>query len=64
MANPQESTAITCPICFESFEILIDLTAGNIQSFIYDCEICCRPIQINLRISKKGKIEVELEYGN
>lgn len=64
MPRPEESTSITCPICFETFEIVVDLSAGSRQSFVYDCEICCHPIQVKLTISKKGAIKVESDYAN
>lgn len=64
MTQPQESTSITCPVCFETFEILLDLSAGNKQSFVHDCEICCNPIQVNIRVSKKGSISVEIDSAN
>ncbi len=41
---------IQCPYCWESFEILIDPSEGEDQSFVYDCEVCCRPIDVQVRI--------------
>jgi len=35
----------TCPYCFESISMVIDVYSGN-QSYIEDCEVCCRPIEI------------------
>ena len=37
--------SIHCPFCGESISILLDLSAGG-QSYIEDCQVCCRPIQI------------------
>lgn len=36
---------IHCPFCAEAMTIIIDLSAGG-QSYIEDCEICCRPMQV------------------
>jgi len=36
----------SCPYCGESISILIDLNFNN-QFYIEDCEVCCRPIEIN-----------------
>ena len=33
-----------------SFLVRIDTTGGEQQAFIYDCEVCCRPIQIQLEL--------------
>lgn len=42
----QVERAISCPFCGESISILLDLSAGG-QSYIEDCQVCCRPIQIS-----------------
>lgn len=39
-------TAIQCPFCNESFSIPMFKEEGILQEFVYDCEICCRPIDI------------------
>jgi hypothetical protein len=35
--------------------ILLDLSAGN-QSYIEDCQVCCRPMQIGFR-TVAGELE-------
>jgi cysteine-rich CPXCG protein len=45
--------SIQCPYCGESFEILADLSAGS-ASYIEDCQVCCRPIEISLSIDDAG----------
>src|SRR5438067_1350154 len=37
---------ITCPHCGESFPLQID-TSQSEQSFIEDCTVCCRPINLS-----------------
>jgi hypothetical protein len=46
---------IHCPYCGESFETAIDLSAGS-QSYIEDCAVCCRPIEIALRVGDDGEL--------
>jgi DNA-directed RNA polymerase subunit RPC12/RpoP len=41
---------IQCPYCWERFTLLIDRSEGEEQSFVYDCEVCCRPIDVSVRI--------------
>ncbi|MBC7385099.1 MAG: CPXCG motif-containing cysteine-rich protein [Cryobacterium sp.] len=55
---------IQCPYCWESFSILVDPSEGEEQSFVYDCEVCCRPIDVevivrgeNVKIRAKNKGE-------
>ncbi len=40
---------ISCPYCFETIEVLLDLSAGD-QAYIEDCQVCCRPIEFDLRV--------------
>jgi len=42
----------SCPYCGEKLSIRIDVTGGERQVFVYDCEVCCRPIQIQLEINE------------
>lgn len=37
---------IQCPYCFEKFRIDFYPEEGQSQELIYDCEICCHPIEI------------------
>ncbi len=46
---------IQCPYCGESYETAVDLSAGS-QSYVEDCAVCCRPIEIALRVGDDGKL--------
>ena len=39
---------VTCPHCGEVFPLSIDTSQGD-QSFIEDCTVCCRPMQLMVR---------------
>ena len=39
-----------CPYCDEDISMLIDINFHN-QYYIEDCEVCCRPIEINFTVS-------------
>jgi transcription elongation factor Elf1 len=39
----------TCPHCGEKISFLIDLTLEK-QNYVEDCEICCNPIKVELKI--------------
>ena len=41
----QEEAQITCPFCWETLSILLDLSIPE-QDYIEDCQVCCRPIRI------------------
>jgi len=36
---------ITCPHCWQEFSIPLDLSVSG-QCFVYDCEICCNPLEV------------------
>jgi len=35
-----------CPYCWESISMLVDTSVSS-QTYIEDCEVCCRPIEIS-----------------
>lgn len=35
----------TCPYCWQKISFVRDLSVSD-QSYVEDCEVCCRPIKI------------------
>jgi hypothetical protein len=35
-----------CPYCHQNISVILDLSIEGSQEYIEDCEVCCRPIQI------------------
>lgn len=50
-----ETVVIHCPYCGERFETVVDLSAGS-QRYTEDCAVCCRPIEIALKVSDDGEL--------
>jgi hypothetical protein len=48
---------IGCPYCGEQIEIMIDHSAGD-QDYIEDCQVCCKPINLSIRIDHEGDASV------
>jgi len=48
---------IQCPYCGEAIELLIDDSAGD-QRYIEDCQVCCRPIAVDVRLDEDGEPQV------
>jgi transcription elongation factor Elf1 len=46
----------TCPYCWESITMLLDLTVDD-QNYVEDCEVCCNPISLDFR-AERGEIVV------
>jgi hypothetical protein len=40
-----------CPYCFQKISMLLDLSEEGTQTYIEDCEVCCRPIQITYSVA-------------
>ncbi len=47
--NELESRSVDCPYCGESIELQIDCSIMQ-QRYIEDCQVCCRPINVNVSI--------------
>lgn len=39
-----------CPFCNERISMLLDLSESGEQSYVEDCEVCCKPIQISFSV--------------
>jgi transcription elongation factor Elf1 len=51
---------IACPFCAEKITVLLDLSAGD-QSYIEDCQVCCRPIQITYATDEYESAELQVD---
>ena len=49
-----------CPYCGEPNELEIDPSAGRRQSYTEDCQVCCRPWVVKVRILGAGEASVRL----
>ena len=50
-----EFVTVHCPYCGEPFETGTDVSAGACN-FVEDCQICCQPIEMELRVDEDGKL--------
>lgn len=58
-----EETEVTCPACWETVSMTIDLSAGS-QTYSEDCSVCCRPMTVRVWVSEDGgehTVDVEAE---
>ena len=55
--------AIDCPYCGESIELLIDTSVAQ-QQYIEDCQVCCRPITLNVEVDDDGELQVRASGEN
>jgi hypothetical protein len=52
--------SVFCPYCGESGELLVDLVGGDSQEFVQDCEVCCRPWLVRVRLDVDGYATVSV----
>jgi hypothetical protein len=57
------SATITCPYCWQSIEIALDLSSDG-QRQVEDCSVCCRPIVIDYRAADGELLTLEIEAEN
>jgi len=54
---------VFCGFCHEPWTILVDPTAGEGQSYVEDCSVCCRPNRIFVSIDpESGEVDVTASY--
>lgn len=50
---------IDCPYCGESISVLIDESEGE-HDYIEDCQVCCRPINFELKMDLEGHLNLHV----
>jgi hypothetical protein len=55
--------SIGCPHCGESIGILIDDSLPE-QQYVEDCQICCRPIVLDITADEEGDVTVRARAEN
>ncbi len=54
-----EAIEIECPYCGETIEIVVDLSVED-QTYIEDCQVCCRPITMAVTVDEDGMPMVQV----
>lgn len=54
---------IGCPYCGESITILVDDSLAE-QEYVEDCQVCCRPILLQVSIDMDGDAAVTANAEN
>ncbi len=56
MPELREKT-ISCPYCDEVITVLVDDSVSE-QRYVEDCEVCCRPIVMDVSVDADGSVAV------
>ncbi|MUP47531.1 CPXCG motif-containing cysteine-rich protein [Gramella sp. BOM4] len=47
-----------CPYCWEEISVLLDPSVSR-QTYVEDCEVCCRPIEFQVAFESGELIEFQ-----
>jgi hypothetical protein len=53
VSNELEPVDVQCPYCWETIEVLVDCSVEE-QSYVEDCQVCCRPIVMQVAVDEEG----------
>ena len=51
---------VDCPYCGEPNDIEIDPSGGRRQAYEEDCQVCCRPWRVTVKLDGDGEAWVRL----
>ena len=57
--QPEEDALIQCPYCGQGFSLLLDTSIAR-QCFTTDCEICCRPFEVQAECAPGEILSLEV----
>ena len=49
--------SLSCPYCAETISVLVDDSLPE-QNYIEDCQVCCRPIVLDVTVDIGGDVVV------
>ncbi|MEW6055995.1 MAG: CPXCG motif-containing cysteine-rich protein [Bdellovibrionota bacterium] len=51
----EQEISTQCPYCFSPIVVVCEPFSGT-QTYVEDCEVCCKPIQISYRTDEDSNI--------
>lgn len=58
-----EEIVVDCPTCGESIALDVDTTGGVEQSYVEDCSVCCRPMEVLVRCAPGRIVAISVTSG-
>ena len=59
-AELNDTARVSCPYCGEASELPVDLAGGSVQEYVEDCEVCCQPWFVRVRLDGEGYASVSV----
>jgi hypothetical protein len=57
----ETDAVVICPHCGESNGITLDAGGGDVQEYVEDCQVCCRPWLVTVSYNGNGSAQVSAE---
>jgi transcription elongation factor Elf1 len=48
----------TCPYCWQKISMVLDVSESH-QTYVEDCEVCCKPIEVEYTLQDEAVSEFE-----
>lgn len=61
--NELVEKSVDCPYCGENIDVLLDPHESE-QSYVEDCQVCCRPIVFQVLENPEGDLQVIVRTEN
>jgi transcription elongation factor Elf1 len=56
-----EEAFFTCPHCWERVSVLVDKSVSGTQRYVEDCEVCCNPLTLRIRVEDHQLVDLEAD---
>jgi hypothetical protein len=54
----------SCPYCGGSNDLPVDVSGGPRQEFVVDCEVCCAPILVRIKVRGDTVVSMDVQREN
>lgn len=59
----QTTSDYVCAFCGETNSTFVDISAGMQQSYTEDCQVCCRPNVLYVRVDEESlDVQIDSDY--
>ena len=58
-----QTVPVQCAFCGETIDVLVDCSLPE-QSYVEDCQVCCRPLVLHVLVDEDGVPSVSVRYEN
>jgi hypothetical protein len=60
----EQNENFSCPYCGEPNGLLVDVSGGADQEFVVDCEVCCAPVLVRLKVRQEAVVSLDVQKEN